>query len=220
MVNITIRFPVTMSVVRRNGTTASYNYNQRGERYTRTINGYVSDQIRAIEANSAGLSYDELDARVSEAVRNTIRNKQTRINYLGAEEHYLEDEDDYDDPMTGDAEAASFGVHADTVDNMTISVDYETDNPNSPTGSIFDRLLRGAIRGPDSMYRKHDIFAEAWDEAPEGENCMVSQLFLAVTHEKHRITEERCIWELCKCQSSRQGTNSQVHIGAVAHYHP
>ena len=63
MVNITIRFPVTMSVVRRNGTTASYNYNQRGERYTRTINGFVSDQIRAIEANSAGLSYDELDAR-------------------------------------------------------------------------------------------------------------------------------------------------------------
>ena len=78
MVNITIRFPVTMSVVRRNGTTASYNYNQRGERYTRTINGFVSDQIRAIEANGAGLSYDNLEARVSEAVRNTIRNKQTR----------------------------------------------------------------------------------------------------------------------------------------------
>ena len=141
MVNITIRFPVTMSVVRRNGTTASYNYNQPGERYTRTINGYVSDQIRAIEANSAGLSYDELDARVSEAVRNTIRSKQTRTNYIGAEEHYLEDEDDYDEPMTGDVEAASFGVHADTVGNMTISVDYETDNPNSPTGSIFDRLF-------------------------------------------------------------------------------
>ena len=121
-----------MSVVRRNGTTASFNHNRRGERYTRTINGYVSDQIRAIEANSAGLSYDELDVRVSEVVRNTIRSKQTRINYLGAEEHYLEDEDDYDDPMTGDAEAASFCVHADTVDNMTISVDYEMDNPDSP----------------------------------------------------------------------------------------
>ena len=178
MVKITIRIPVAMSVVRRNGTTASYDRNRQGERYTRTINGYVSDQIRAIEANSAGLSYDELDARVSEVVRNTIRNTQTRINYLGAEEHYLEDEDDYDEPMTGDVEAASFGVHADTSDNMTISVDYETNNPNSPIGSIFDRLLRGAIRGPDSMYRKHDIFAEAWDEAPEGENCMVSQLFL------------------------------------------
>ena len=31
------------------------------------------------------------------------------------------------------------------------------------------------------MYRKHDIFAEAWDEAPEGENSVVSQLFLAAT---------------------------------------
>ena len=190
MVNITIRFPVTMSVVRRNGTTASYNYNQRGERYTRTINGFVSDQIRAIEANSTGLSYDELDARVSEVVRNTIRNKQTRINYLGAEEHYLEDEDDYDEPMAGDAEAVSFGVHADTIDNMTISVDYEMDNANS-TGSIFDRMLRGAIRGPDSMYRKHDIFTEAWDEAPEGENCMVSQLFLAVTNQKRVESRKR-----------------------------
>ena len=142
-----------MSAVRRNGTKASYNHNQRGNRYVRTINGYVSDQIRAIEANSAGLSYDKLDARVSEAVRNTIRSKQTRINYLGAEGHYLEDEDDYDEPMAGDVEAASFGVHADTVGNMAISVDYETDDPNSPTGSIFDRLLRGTIRGPDSMYR-------------------------------------------------------------------
>ena len=119
-----------MSVVRRNGTTASYNYNQRGERYTRTINGYVSDQIRAIEANSAGLSYGELDARVSEAARNIIRNKRMRINYAGAEEHYLEDEDDYDEPMAGDAEAVSFGVHADTIDNMTLSVDYEMDNAN------------------------------------------------------------------------------------------
>ena len=82
-----------MSAVRRNGTTASYNYNQRGKRYVRTINGYVSDQIRAIEANSAGLSYDQLDARVLEAARNSIRNKRTRINYFGAEEHYLEDED-------------------------------------------------------------------------------------------------------------------------------
>ena len=103
----------------------------------------------------------------------------------------MEDEDDYDEPMTGDVEAASFGVHADTIDNMTISVDYETDNPNSPTGPRFDRLLRGAIRGPDSMYRKHDICAEAWDEAPEGENCMVSQLFLAVTHEKHAESRKR-----------------------------
>ena len=45
----------------------------------------------------------------------------------------MEDEDEYHDPMAGDVEAASFGVHADTVDNMTLSVDYETGNPNSPT---------------------------------------------------------------------------------------
>ena len=35
--------------------------------------------------------------------------------------------------------------------------------------------------GPDFMYRKWDTFPEAWDEAPEGENGMVTQLFLAVT---------------------------------------
>ena len=165
--------------------------------------------------------HDELDARVSAVVRNTIRNTQTRINYLGAEEHYLEDEDDYDEPMTGDVEAASFGVHTDTVDNMTISVDYETDNPNSPTGSIFDRLLRGAIRGPDSMYRKHDIFAEAWDEAPEGDNCMVSQLFLAVTHEKRPESRTRYASGNYVDANHHARTHApQVRIGTVAHAHP
>ena len=107
MVNITIRIPVTMRIVRRNGTTASFNHNRRGERYTRTINGYISDQIRAIEASSAGLSYDQLDARVSEVARNIIRNKQTRLNYDRVKEHCLEDEDDCDDPMAGDVEAAN-----------------------------------------------------------------------------------------------------------------
>ena len=87
-----------MSVVRRNGATAAYSRNHQGERYVRAINGYVSDQFRAIEENSAGLSYDQLDARVLEAARNIIRNNRARINYFGAEEHYLEDEDDYDDP--------------------------------------------------------------------------------------------------------------------------
>ena len=79
------------------------------------------------------------------------------------------------------------------------------DNPNSPIGSVFDRLLRGAIRGPDSRYRKHDIFAEAWDEAPDGENCMVSQLFRAVTHEN---TESR------KRDASGNYVNSNPHAKA------
>ena len=127
--------------------------------------------------------HQQLDARVSEVARNIVRNNQTRLNYDGIEERYLEDEDDYDDPMTGDVEAASFGVPTDAVDNMTLSVDYTVDGPNALAGSIFDRPLRGAIRGPDSMYRKHDIFAEAWDEAPE-RDCVVSQLFLAVTYIK------------------------------------
>ena len=87
MVNITIRIPVTTSAVRRNGTTASYGRNREGERYTRTLTGYVTDQIRAIETSGAGLSYHELDARVSEAARNIIRNKPTRLNYDGVEEH-------------------------------------------------------------------------------------------------------------------------------------
>ena len=38
----------------------------------------------------------------------------------------------------------------------------------------------GAIRAPDSMYRKWNIFPGAWGEAPEEQNCMVMQLFLAV----------------------------------------
>ena len=53
------------------------------------------------------------------------------------------------------------------IDNMTLSVDYMGVGPNAPA-PVLDRLLRRAIRGPDSMYRKLDIFPEAWEEAAEG----------------------------------------------------
>ncbi len=41
------------------------------------------------------------------------------------------------------------------------------------------------------MYRKLDIFPEAWEEAPEGENCMVTQLFLAVTERVFKGSRKR-----------------------------
>ena len=120
-----------------------------------------------------------MDARVSAAVRALVRGKNMRMNYIGEEEHYFEDQDDYDDPNDpGDGGTVSYGVPAHGVDGMTLSVDYMGVGPNAPA-PVLDRLLRGAIRAPDSMYRKWDIFPVAWTE--EGENCMVTQLFLAVT---------------------------------------
>ena len=71
-----------MRNVRRNGTTDSYSLNRQGEHYTRTINGYISDEIRAIEANNAGLSYDQLGARLCSCPR--YHSEQTaRLNYIG-----------------------------------------------------------------------------------------------------------------------------------------
>ena len=62
--------------------------------------------------------------------------------------------------------------------------------PHAPA-PVLDRLLQGAIRAPDSMYRKHDVYPEAWEEAAERENCMVTQLFLAVTERAHTGSQKR-----------------------------
>ena len=182
MVKVTVRIPVTMSVVRANGTTASYDTNSRtGVGYAVTLTADTSAVIRELEANSQGLSYDQMDARVSTAVRNLIRSKDARMNFNEQQEHYFEDQDDYDDPNDpGNGGTVSYGVPMSNLDNMTLSVDYMGVGPNAPA-PVLDRLLRGAIRSPDSMYRKWDVFPKAWEEAPEGENCMVTQLFLAVT---------------------------------------
>ena len=182
MVKVTVRIPVTMSAVRSNGTTASYDPNSRpGNGFAVTLTADTSAVIRELEANTQRLSYDQMDVRVSAATRNLIRSKGTRMNYNGQEEHYFEDQDDYDDPNDpGGGGSVSYGVPISNIDDMTLSVDYMGVGPNAPD-PVLDRLLRGAIRAPDSMYRKFDIFPEAWTEAAEGENCMVTQLFLAVT---------------------------------------
>ena len=182
MVKLIVRVPVTMSAVRSNGTTASYDQNSRtGNGFAVTLTADTSAVIRELEANSRGLSYDQMDARVSSAIRDLIRNKGTRLNYNGEEEHYLEEDDDYDDPNDpGNGGSVSYGVPTSNVDNMILSVDYMGVGPHAPA-PVLDRLLQGAIRAPDSMYRKYDIFPEAWAETAEGENCMVTQLFLAVT---------------------------------------
>ena len=167
MVKVTVRIPVTMSAVRANGTTASYDHNSRtGTGYAVTLTADTSAVIRELEANSQGLSYDQMDVRVSAAIRDLIRNKGTRMNYKGEEEHYFEDQDDYDDPNDpGNGGSVSYGVPISSLDNMTLSVDYMAVGPHAPA-PVLDRLLRRAIRGPDSMYRKLDIFPEAWEEAP------------------------------------------------------
>ena len=192
MVKVTVRIPVTMSAVRSNGTTASYDHNSRtGTGYAVTLTADTSAVIRELEANSQRLSYDQMDVRVSAAIRDLIRNKGTRMNYNGEEEHYFEDQDDYDDPNDpGNGGSVSYGVPTSNVDNMVLSVDYMGVGPHAPA-PVLDRLLRGAIRAPDSMYRKFDIFPEAWTEAAEGENCMVTQLFLAVTERAHTGSQKR-----------------------------
>ena len=90
MVKVTVRIPVTMSAVRSNGTTASCDHNSRtGNGYAITLTADTSAVIRELEANSQGLSYDQMDVRVSAAIRDLIHNKSTQ----GEEEHYFEDEE-------------------------------------------------------------------------------------------------------------------------------
>ena len=91
MVKVTVRIPVTMSAVRSNGSTASYDQNScTSDRFEVTLTADTSATIRELEANSLGLSYDQMDVRVSAAIRDLIRNKGTRMNYNGEEEYYFE----------------------------------------------------------------------------------------------------------------------------------
>ena len=192
MVELIVRIPVTMSAVRANGSTASFDQNSRtGKGFEVTLTADTSATIRELEANSQGLSYDQMGVRVTAAIRDLIRSKGTRMNYNGEEEHYFEEQDDYDDPNDpGGGGSLSYGVPTNSIDNMTLSVDFMAVGPNAPA-PVLDRLLQGAIRAPDSMYRKLNIFPEAWEEAAEGENCMVTQLFLAVTERVHTGSQKR-----------------------------
>ena len=172
MVKLTVRIPVTMSVVRSNGTTASYADNTRtGTGFNVTLTADTSAVIRDIETRSRGLSYAQTDALVSSSVRELIGSMPTRMDHNGAEEFYFEDQDDYDDPNDpGDGGTVSYGVPLGALDNLVLSVDYMGVGPNAPA-PVLDRLFRGVIRAPDSMYRKYDVFPEAWTECAEGENC-------------------------------------------------
>ena len=109
-----------MSAVRANGSTASYSENTRtGTGFSVTLTADTSAVIRELEANSRGLSYDQMDVRVSSAIRDLIRSKGTRMNYNGQEEHYFEDQDDYDDPDDpGNGGSVSYGVPTDRVNNI------------------------------------------------------------------------------------------------------
>ena len=76
MVKVTVRIPVTMSAVRANGTTASCDHNSReGTGCAVTLTADISAVIQELEANSQGLSYDQMDVRVSAAIRDLIRSK-------------------------------------------------------------------------------------------------------------------------------------------------
>ncbi len=95
---------------------------------------------------------------------------------------------DPNDP--GGGGSVTYEVPTDILDNLEIYVDYMAEGENTPL-PVLDRLLRGAIRAPDSMYRKWNILVEAWTEAPEGENCMVTQLFQAVKERVHTGSQKR-----------------------------
>ena len=96
---LVVRVPVTMSAVRANGTTGSYDHNTRtGQNFHITLTADTSAAIRELEANHQGLSRDQMYARASSAIQDLLRSKSTRLNYNGQEEHYFEDQDDYDDP--------------------------------------------------------------------------------------------------------------------------
>ena len=188
MVRITARIPVTMSAVRRNGTTVSLEQNPRnGNNFLVAITAHNSATIQGLEDRIQGQDYNAMDVPVRDAIRNMIRASPTRLDQNGNEEYYLEDHDAYDDPNDpGGGGSVSYGVPTHLVDTLEFSVDYMAQGENAPL-PVIDRVLRGAIRSPDSMYRKWDILAEAWTEAPEGENCMITQLFQAV---KERVFAE------------------------------
>ena len=165
---LVVRIPVTMSAVRANGTTTSYDCNTRtGQEFNITLTADTSAAIRELEANNQGLSRDQMYARAPSAIQDLIRNKNTRMDYNGQEEHYLEDQDGCDDPNDpGEGGSVSYGVPRGYLDNLQVSMGYLGVTSNAPA-SVLGRLLQGAIRAPDSMYRKQNSFVEAWGEAPE-----------------------------------------------------
>ena len=78
----------------------------------------------------------------------------TRLDHNGNEEDYLEDYDAYDHPNDpGGGGSVTYGVPTNLLDNLEISVDYMAEGENAPL-PVLDRILRGAIRAPDSMDRK------------------------------------------------------------------
>ena len=92
-----------------------------------------------------------MDVRISAAIRDLIRNKGAGMNYKGEEEHYLENQGDYDDPNDpGNGGSVSYRVPISNFDSMSLSVDYMAVGPNAPA-PVLDRLLQGATRAPDSM---------------------------------------------------------------------
>jgi hypothetical protein len=191
MVRITARIPVTMSAVHRNGTTVSFEQNPRnGDNFRVTLTAHNSTAIQDLEYRMSGHDYDAMDVPVRNAIRNVIRASPTRLDN-GNEEYYLEDHDTYDDSNDpGGGGSVSYGVPTDLLDSWEFSVDYMAEGENAPL-PVLDRVLRGAIRAPDSMYRQWDILAEAWTEAPEGENCMVTELFQAVQERVHTGSQKR-----------------------------
>ena len=155
MVRITARIPVTMSVVRRNGTTVSLEQNPwNGNNFLVTLTAHNSAAIRELEDRIQGHDYDAMDAPVRNGIRDAIRANPTRLDHNGNEEYYLEDYDAYDDPNDpGGGGSVTYGVPTNLLDNLEISVDYMAEGENAPC-PVLDRILRGAIPAPDSMYRK------------------------------------------------------------------
>ena len=73
---LVVRAPVTMSAVRANGTTASYDRNTRTGQYFHIIlTADTSAAIRELEATHQGLNSDQMYARASSAIQDLIRNK-------------------------------------------------------------------------------------------------------------------------------------------------
>ena len=112
MVRITARIPVTMSAVRRNGTTVSFEQNPRnGNNFLVAITAHNSATIQDLENRIQGQDYDAMDVPVRDAIRNMIRASPTRLDQNGNEEYYLEDHDAYDDPNDpGGGGSVSYGV--------------------------------------------------------------------------------------------------------------
>ncbi len=80
MVRITARIPVTMSVVRRNGTMVSLEQNPRnGNNFLVTLTAYKSAAIRELEDRIQGHDYNAMDAPVRNGIRDEIRANTTRF---------------------------------------------------------------------------------------------------------------------------------------------